>query len=190
MARAAKSVIIVDADLRRATLHKIFQVPNQVGLTGLLLQEKPDLEGSLQETEIENLRVLTSGPLPPNPAELLDSQKMHQLVELLQQEADFVIFDTPPCLPVTDAVILSLQVDGVLMVIRSGHTRRAAVKQAAADLAQGGARVLGIVLNRVSPGWSKGYDYYYYAEEGDEHPRRRRSRWYQRIPLLGQLFSG
>ena len=93
MAQSGRSVVLVDSDLRRPMLHKIFQVPNKMGLTSVLLQDDPILDGQLQETGVENLRVLTSGPLPPNPSELLGSQRMRHLIEQLEKEGDVVIFD-------------------------------------------------------------------------------------------------
>jgi len=188
MAQAGKSVVLVDSDLRRPMLHKIFQVPNREGLTTVLLEEEPLLDGRLQETGIENLRLLTSGPLPPNPSELLGSQRMRDLIERLEAEADIVIFDTPPTLPVTDAVVLATQTDGVLLVTDAGRTRRNAALGAAESMRQVGANVLGAVLNRLSPHRSGGYYHYYYYYAEDNKGRRRKGRWYQRLPLVGRLF--
>jgi capsular exopolysaccharide synthesis family protein len=192
MAQAGKSVVLVDSDLRRPMLHRIFQVPNVAGLTSVLLEDEPVVDGHLQETGVENLRVLTSGPLPPNPSELLGSQRMQRLVERLREEADVVVFDTPPALPVTDAAVLSTQTDGVLVVTYAGKTRRAAARQAVTNLKKVGGNLLGIAVNRLPPRGSGGYYYYYYHYyySGDRKGRRRGGRWYQRIPLLGRLFRG
>jgi len=192
MAQAGKSVVLVDSDLRRPMLHKIFQVSNKEGLTTVLLEEEPLLDGRLQETGIENLRLLTSGPLPPNPSELLGSQRMRTLIERLEVEADVVVFDTPPALPVTDAVVLATQTDGVLLVADAGKTRRSAALGAVENMRQVGANVLGAVLNRLSPRRSGGYYYYYYYyhyAEDNKGRRRRKRRWYQRLPLIGRLFT-
>ncbi|MFB0534689.1 MAG: polysaccharide biosynthesis tyrosine autokinase, partial [Anaerolineae bacterium] len=124
MAQAGLSVILVDSDLRRPVLHKIFDLPNKKGLTSVLLDGEPSLDGRLQTTQVENLRVLTSGPLPPNPSELLASQKMKSLIETLKGKADVVLFDSPPALVVTDAAVLAGQVDGVFLVADAGSTRR------------------------------------------------------------------
>ncbi len=191
MAQAGKSVVLVDSDLRRPMLHKIFQLQNKEGLTSVLLQDEPSLDGHLQETGIENLRVLTSGPLPPNPSELLGSQKMRQLIEQLKDRADVVLFDTPPAIPVTDATVLAAQADGVLLVADAGRTRRNMARQAVENLRQVGANLLGVALNRLSPRSAGGYYYYYYYyyySEDNKGRKRRRRRWYQRIPLLGRLF--
>ncbi len=182
MAQAGKSVVIVDTDLRRPMLHKIFQVPNREGLTSVLLEEEPLLDGQLQETGIENLRILTSGPLPPNPSELLGSQRMRKLTDRLQQEADVVLLDTPPALPVTDAAVLATVADGVLIVTDAGSTGRSAARQAVENLQQVGASLLGVVVNRLSARGSGKYYYYYYyyyhyAQNGKGRRRRRGRSW-------------
>jgi capsular exopolysaccharide synthesis family protein len=193
MAQAGKSVVLVDADLRRPLVHKIFQVPNKEGLTNSLLFG-PTANGRLQETGIDNLRVLTSGPLPPNPSELLGSQKMEALIEELKKEADIVVFDTPPGLPVTDAAVLATKVDGVVVVADAGKTRRSAVGQVADNLRKVGANIMGVAVNRLSPRGSGRYYYYYYYHYryAQDSVRRRRAYlpWYQRIPLIGRLFRG
>ena len=115
LAQTGQRVIVVDTDLRRPVLHKVFGVPNNVGLTNALLAgENVSLDGYLQPTEIETLSVLTSGPIPPNPSEMLGSHRMEHLVSVLSQAADIVLFDSPPVLAVTDAVVMARHVDGVL----------------------------------------------------------------------------
>ena len=151
MAQAGKLVVLVDADLRRPRLHQLFELPNEDGLTRALAEEKPILDGRLQETGINRLRVLTSGPLPPNPSELLGSNKMQSLIRQLTEQAELVIFDTPPVLPVTDAAVLARQTDGVLLIGEAGRTRRSAIHQAMENLQQVGANVVGTVLNRFAP---------------------------------------
>jgi len=178
MAQSGKSVVLVDSDLRHPLLHQFFQMPNSGGLTNALLQDEPSLDGWLQETGIENLRVLTSGPLPPKPSELLGSQKMRSIIEQLGEEADIAIFDTPPILLVTDAAVLATQVDGVLLVAQGGQTRRAAARQAVENLQQVGGNLLGAVLNRAR-GEQGGY-YYYYGEKRNRRGRLRR--WLSRLP--------
>jgi non-specific protein-tyrosine kinase len=184
MAQAGHSVVLVDADLRRSSLHKFFGVSNKAGLTDTLLMDEPAPDGRLQETGIENLRVLTSGPLPPNPSELLGSKKMHSLIERLAQEADIVIFDSPPLLAVTDAMVLATDADGVLLVTEAGKTRRTAARQASESLQKVRARILGIVLNRLSSRDSSGYGYYEYTPYGRRHPA-----WRKWIPTIGKESS-
>jgi succinoglycan biosynthesis transport protein ExoP len=177
MAQAGKSVVLVDSDLRRPVLHKIFQVPNKEGLTNVLLEETLYLNGQLQETGIENLRILTSGPLPPNPSELLGSKKMQRLLDELKEQADVVLFDTPPALAVTDAAVLASQTDGVLVVAEAGRTRRAAAKQALDNLKQVGATLMGVAMNRLSlRGLGRSYYYYYYYDSSEGKSRRRRKK--------------
>ncbi|RPI53645.1 MAG: polysaccharide biosynthesis tyrosine autokinase [Chloroflexi bacterium] len=160
VAQAGKSVILVDADLRRSSLHRFFALPSKEGLTNVLVQDELAVDGWLQETGIDNLRVLTSGPLPPDPADLLGSKRMHHLIECLEHEADLIIFDTPPTIPVSDATVLALEADAVLLVVEAGRTRRGAIRRTMEDLQRAGAHVLGAVLNRVTSRPSKGYYYY------------------------------
>jgi non-specific protein-tyrosine kinase len=175
MAQAGLSVILVDSDLRRPALHKFFGVDNKQGLTDALLQSAPNLDGYLQGTAIENLQVLTSGPLPPNPSELLGSQRMRDLVEQLKGKADVLLFDSPPVLAVTDAVVLANQVDGVLLIVDAGATRREAASRARETMAKVGASLLGVALNKLSARGAGGYYYYYYySSEGEGKERRRR----------------
>jgi len=175
MAQTGKSVLLVDADLRRSSLHKLFAASNEKGLTNLLLEDKLVLDGWLQETDTENLSILSSGLLPPNPSELLGSRKMQNLVEQLKEEFDMVIFDTPPLLPVTDAVVLSMESDSILLVVNAGHTRRGALRRATDALRQLEINVIGAVLNRVSAK-AVGSSSYYYHQAGTKGRRRRKTR--------------
>jgi tyrosine-protein kinase len=182
MAQAGQRVILVDSDLRRPILHKLFDLPNEQGLTSVLVEGDVAADGWLQDTSVENLKVITSGPLPPNPSELLGSQRMQKLVARLKDQADVVLYDSPPAMAVADAAVLAKQVDGTLLVVDSGETRRGLAQRAMAGLKQVGANVVGVVLNKVS--FSKGDYYYYYyshyshyADDGQgERRRRRRSR--------------
>lgn len=170
MAQAGKQVVLVDADMRRPMVHRLFDRPNNYGLTTAIVQGNPSPAQHLQDTDISNLRVLTTGPIPPNPAEMLGSQRMRELVDHLKEEADLVIFDSPPVLAVTDAAVLSTYVDGVLLVVEVGRTRRDVVYRAVDALRRVGASVLGAALNRVSSGRG-GYYYYKYYEYDDYYAR-------------------
>jgi non-specific protein-tyrosine kinase len=150
MAQAGHKTVIVDADLRRPTQHEIFQVPNLGGLTDLLCSQDFEIESYLRKTSVDNLYLITCGVLPPNPSELLGSQRMGRLLTKLGELADVVIYDSPPSLTVTDALVLSNRADGTVLVVRSDETRRDAVKQVIANLNQAGAKILGCVLNNVS----------------------------------------
>jgi non-specific protein-tyrosine kinase len=177
MAQAGLNVIAVDTDLRKPVMHKVFGASNSHGLSDGILQTNPGPLEHLQDTEIENLRVLPSGPLPPNPAELLGSERMKAIIEQLSEEADIVLFDSPPSLVVTDAAILSARLDGVIMVNDAGHTRRDQARRGVEILQRVGANVLGVVLNRLSlrGGGQYYYRHYYYrSEDGDRRKRRRR----------------
>ncbi len=178
MAQAGKSVIVVDADLRRPVQHRIFGVENREGLTDMLLDETPTLNGRLKETGVENLHLLNTGPLPPNPSELLGSQRMRDLIERLKEEADIILFDSPPSLAVTDASVLATQTDGVLLVADVGRTRKSFARQGVERLRQVGANLVGVVLNRLRSGRGGYYHYYYYYYYGD-HKKRRRRGWRQ-----------
>jgi succinoglycan biosynthesis transport protein ExoP len=161
MALAGEDVILVDADLRRGGLAQVFGLEAAVGLTSVVIGQVP-LAQALQSYG-RNLRLLMSGRLPPNPSELLGSQLFNQLLRQLTEMADIVIVDAPPVLPVADALALSVQVDGVLLVVRHSVTQRAAAAEARRRLESMGAKLVGHVLNAVPPSASRGYyaDYAY-----------------------------
>lgn len=180
MAQAGLKVVLVDCDLRRPTVNKQFDMPNHFGLTDLMLQDPGQWNGVLQPSGLNNLHVVSSGSVPPNPSELLGSKRMHQLIEHLHHQADVVILDAPPLLPVTDALVLSSLADGVVMVIDYGVTRIGEAVQGKNQLDQAGARVLGVVMNKIPTG-RRGYSYYYYYYnrtyyEGEGTGKRRRGR--------------
>jgi non-specific protein-tyrosine kinase len=163
-AQAGRRVLLVDADLRKPSVHTIFGLPNGQGLTTMLRGETMTPEVVSHATEQANLRILTTGPLPPNPAELLGSHRMQSVLGLLKESADLVVFDSPPLQAVTDAAVLSSFSDGALLVVDAGHSRRRAVRQAYQALERAGANVLGVVLNRVAE--KSSFDYAgYYGEE-------------------------
>lgn len=184
MAKAGDRVIVVGADLRKPTLHEVFGCSRDIGLTSVLTGHM-EWEDALQTTPVEGIRLLASGPIPPNPAELLGSERMHQLLSELRGEADMVIVDAPPVLNVADAVVLSRWVDGYLYVVSVGLTPREAIKEGKRRLDQVGARLLGTVVNRID-GRSASYAYYQYSyKEGSEVGQRS---WWQR--LLGSRGNG
>ena len=144
-----RRVLLVDADLRKPAVHNLFDIPNTQGLTTMLRSDAVSLESVAHTNEQERLRVLTSGPLPPNPAEMLGSQRMLTVLQRLQASQDVLIIDSPPLRVVTDAAILSAFVDGTLLVIDANTSRRAAVRLGREALNRVNAQVLGVVLNRV-----------------------------------------
>lgn len=163
MAQGEKKVVLVDADLRRPQVHRRFGLANIVGLSDLFLMMRPLVtlpRGVIQSSGAPGLDVVTSGKLPPNPAELLTSHKMTQFLDLLSQEYDLIVVDTPPVLTVTDAAALASRMDGVILVAKPGVTKLSAFKQSVEQLRGVGARVLGVVLNEVNP-TSRKYGYYY-----------------------------
>jgi capsular exopolysaccharide synthesis family protein len=178
MAQGGQRVAIVDADLRRPEQHHLHHQSNRHGLSEALIQEGLHLNGALQPAGVDNLVLLTTGAIPPNPAEILGSQKMAGLMDLVGAEAERVIIDSPPVSAVTDAVVLAGVADGVLLVIEAGKTRLGPALQVREQLARVGANVVGVVLNKV-PVRRDGYYYsnYYYYYSGyyaaDQQPRRR-----------------
>jgi len=157
-ANAGNDVILVDSDLRRPSLNRLFALSNDRGLTSIMLDES-DAALALQATQIERLRVLTSGPLPPNPSELLSSQRLDRIVKALADSSDLVLLDCPPIIAVTDAAILARKVDAVLLVVHAGKTRREHAARARQLLDKVNANVLGVVLNNAETDSSL-YQYY------------------------------
>jgi non-specific protein-tyrosine kinase len=176
IAQAGARVILVDSDLRRPTLHRIFALPNSSGLTSILLDPDTQLPALIQASGVDNLRIMTSGPQPPNPSELLGSKRMESVIEALQQEADIIIFDSPPVLAATDGLVLSSRVDATILIIRAGHTRRSPARHAREALKTVGANTLGAVLNRLAKSEHSMYQGYYYAEDGEKRKTREKSR--------------
>jgi capsular exopolysaccharide synthesis family protein len=150
MAQGDKRTMLVDTDLRRPTLHTIFDLSNDTGLTSLFIDAKGPIEPAFKDVGVPNLQVLTSGPLPPNPAEVLGSQRMLEVIAALRQRADIVLFDAPPVIAVTDALVLGTRVDGVVLVIDAGATRREHARRAKEQLEKLNIRIVGAVLNGAS----------------------------------------
>lgn len=168
-AQSGSRVLLVDGDLRKPTLHRIFGLDNQRGLTTTMIEGK-SLADVAVPTRVPNLSVVVSGPLPPNHAELAASRRMHDLLEAATRVFDLVIIDTPPVLSVSDAVALAAQTDGVILVVRGGKTSGEAVRRAAEQIDAVKGRILGVLLNRVDMRRDRYYaDYhgYYDAYGGD-----------------------
>jgi non-specific protein-tyrosine kinase len=147
MAEGGKRVVMVDCDLRRPSLHLIVGLADQPGLTTMMLNDA--LAPPLQATPYPNVSLVAAGPLPPNPAELISSERFTRVLAVIAAEADVVLVDAAPISAVTDATILATRVDGVLLVVDSGRTRRDPGRRAAEQLQRVGARVLGAVLTNV-----------------------------------------
>ncbi len=163
VAETGKKVALVDADLRRPSLHLAFGLENRVGLTTALLKDTPVLGDVFRPAPYTTLRLMTSGPLPPNPAELLDWEGFDALLERLKRDVDLVVLDSPPVLAVADARILAAKADATILIIDSGRTRAGAVRKALQALATANATVLGVVLNKVGKSGRPYGDYYYYS---------------------------
>jgi len=158
LAQTGAEVLMLDCDLRRPRLHAQFGLPNTKGLTTWLSGEK-NLDGLIQTCDkAPNLKILTSGPVPPNPAELLGSEEMRKLLNTLSEQYAHIIIDSPPAISFTDASILSTMVDGVILVVHGGRSSRAVVRRAKQQLLDVGAHIFGVVLNNVKV---ESHDYYY-----------------------------
>jgi capsular exopolysaccharide synthesis family protein len=170
-------VILVDADLRKPSLHYMFDMQIDPGFTNLVLDQSSAIEDFLRPTNVENLRVLTCGIIPPNPAELLGSPRAAVVMEQLAAYADIVVYDSPPAATVVDAVVMGPRVDAVLHVIHAGKTRIDLVRRCKALLERGGAHILGPVLNQVSLPELRSYSYYYsYSYKQANGKRSKRSK--------------
>jgi polysaccharide biosynthesis transport protein len=178
LAQSGHKVIVVDTDLRRPVQHKIFQVSNSEGFCDAVLTPSLSVMNFVMPTEIENLYIMPAGSLPPNPAELLASERALHVMDALKAQADVVLFDSPPVLVVTDAAILGSRVDGVILVNDLGNTRRAMARRAVEELNRARNHILGLVLNRMSSQYGGGsyYQYYYtyYYRDGErvKHDQR------------------
>nr|WP_318509307.1 CpsD/CapB family tyrosine-protein kinase [Bacillus sp. T3] len=159
-AQQGKRVLMVDADMRKPTVHYTFQVQNIYGLTNVLTKTVP-FEHAICVSDVENLEILTSGPIPPNPAELLASKAMLDFITTIERQYDMVIFDSPPVLAVADAQILANLCEGIIMVVSSGKTEIDAAAKAKEMLAGAKGKVLGAVLNNKK--LEKSNYYYYYG---------------------------
>ena len=156
----------MDADLRRPTIHDLFGLTNDHGLSTLMQGDEATYETATHETDVPGLRVLTTGPLPPNPAELLASPRMRAILDELLENVDLVVIDSPPLQAVTDAAILSSLVDGTVLVAGAGRTRRASLLRGRDALQRVGANVLGVMLNGVSEGMDSGGAFAYFGYYG------------------------
>lgn len=154
MAQSGRRTIVVDTDLRRPALHELFGAQMSPGLTDAMMAAAGELP--LQKTAVENLWLLSSGPKPPNPADLLGAERMAQIIAQLTEQADIVLFDAPPVMAAADAAILGARVDGVLLVIQAGKTRRDHSERARETLEKSRAHVVGAALTNAPKDSSMG----------------------------------
>lgn len=164
-AQSERKVILLDGDLRKPTAHHTFGLTNRLGLSSVISQQC-SLAEAIQVTDTPNLHVITSGVIPPNPAEMMASKKMTSLIDQLRETYDIVLIDTPPLLAVTDAQVISTKCDGVVLVIDQGKVKRDIAIKAAKSLENVNARILGVVLNNVKRKANEEAYYYYYGVQG------------------------
>lgn len=179
-AQSGSKTLLIDGDLRKPRLHKHFGFSNDSGITTILARRE-NYTKHLHEGPVENLHVLVSGPVPPNPSELLSSNSMKQLIVSLKEDYDMVLIDAPPVGTVTDAAILSTLVDGTILVASSGHVEIEAIQRARDLLDKVNANIIGVVLNKLAKNAQGNYYYYYYYyygedEEQDVKKRHRKRR--------------
>lgn len=170
LTQAGKSVLLIDCDMRNPTVHKNFNLSNKVGLSSCISMGTT-LSDAVQKTSIEGLYALTGGVIPPNPSELLGSEQMKNVLQRAKEQYDYVLIDTPPVMPVTDALIVSRFVDGMILVIASAEVKVEIARDVKNQLVNAGANILGVVLNKVRSehhGYGYGY-YYYYCNDGEKH---------------------
>lgn len=167
LTQAGKSVLLIDCDMRNPTVHKNFNLSNKVGLSSCISMGTA-LSDAVQKTSIEGLYALTGGVIPPNPSELLGSEQMKNVLQRAKEQYDYVLIDTPPVMPVTDALIVSRFVDGMILVIASAEIKVEMARDVKNQLQHAGANILGVVLNKVRSehhGYGYGYYYYYGSKE-------------------------
>ncbi|MDF2532093.1 MAG: capsular biosynthesis protein [Clostridia bacterium] len=172
-AQSGSKVLLIDADLRKPRIHKVFHVPNDVGMTTILAQ-RVEYTDCLTRSVVDNLYILASGPIPPNPSELLSSQAMKKFIDSLKNDFDIILIDAPPIGVVTDSAILSTITDGTILVVSSGQVEMEAVQRSKELLVRVNANLLGVVLNKITKenqGSAYNY-YYYYTDEAEDHKRK------------------
>lgn len=149
VAQVDQRIIVVDCDLRRPCLHRLFGLPNDTGLTTMMVDDQALAVPPIQTTPIKGLLLLSSGPLPPRPSDLLGSVRMDKVIARLVELADMVLFDAPPLMAVPDAVVLATKVSGTLLVVSAGETKREQAQRAIERLRKVNARIVGAVLNNA-----------------------------------------
>ncbi|MFJ8064775.1 CpsD/CapB family tyrosine-protein kinase [Psychrobacillus sp. NPDC096426] len=161
-AQEGKKVLLVDTDMRKPTVHYTFHLTNTLGTSNLLTRQAT-VEEVVKTSEIENLDIITCGPIPPNPAELLSSQTMNNVIGEMKESYDIIIFDAPPVLSVADAQILSNKCEGTILVMNTGETEKGGVIKAKEALVSSQANIIGVVLNN----FQLQKDHYYYQYYGN-----------------------
>jgi len=172
LAQLGGDTLLIDADLRRARCHRVLAVNNRPGLTEVLTGAR-ELHEVIQSTEVDNLYLLSAGSVPPNPTELLGSARMEESLKRLHDNCEFVVIDSSPVLPVSDALLLAKLVDGVIVVANGTTTPRQQIRNACARIEYARGKILGVVLNRIkvnNPEYRYYYHNEYYTLSADDHP--------------------
>ncbi len=179
LAQNDRKVLVIDADLRRPKVHSLLKLVNTDGLSDLFVSNGVPIESHFKETCTQGLYALLTGKLPPNPSELLGSEKMRQILAEAEQYLDLVVIDSPPVMAVTDPAVMAPIVDGVVMVVKPGISQMAVIKQSVEMLQRGGVIILGFVLNEVDFRGSRNYYYkgYYYASKDYNHSTKTPNRF-------------
>jgi capsular exopolysaccharide synthesis family protein len=166
MAQAGGRILLIDTDMRKPRIHKSFRLKAEKGISSVMAGDLP-LKDAICKSDVPNLDVLPCGPMPPNPAELLHTERFRKILAECRASYDRVILDSPPIGPVTDPAIIGSVTDGVVLVLRAGHTTREAAQYARRQLGDAGARILGLVVNQTDrKGRGYGYGYGYYTPYG------------------------
>lgn len=172
-AQLHKRTLLIDADLRKPVQHNVFKHSRAPGLSEYLVGEKDDYNDLIHSTKVDNLSIMTAGKLPPNPSELLGSNRMSEMINQLESEWDIILFDSPPIVAVTDSSMISSEIDALVLVVKAGQTERAAIDRALDTIKNVKAPLIGVILNGASPETIAGkysyyysyYNYYYHSDE-------------------------
>ena len=164
-ANLGKKTILVDTDLRRPVVHKVFNLDREPGVTNFLAGQTDEIATLVKKTDIENLSIITSGVIPPNPSEILGSQRMIDMLKKLESEWDMVLFDSPPLVAVTDANMISREIDSIVLIVKVGQTDKKAFHHTISNLRNINAPLGGIIMNAVTNKGSYGSYYYYYYHQ-------------------------
>jgi len=174
MAQSGSKVLLMDADFRRPVISKLFNLSNKKGLSNMLVSGYENYKASIQSTGINNLDIITSGPIPPNPSELLGSQSMKNFLEIIENEYDIILIDSPPVGTVTDAAVLSTIVDGVILLVSSGKVSIEIARRAKESLRKVSANIIGVVMNNIKIEHDNYYYYNLYSIENGLNEKRKR----------------
>ena len=184
LAQSGKKALLVDADLRRPILHRVFNTDRNMGLSAVLAGEL-SLDNAIVETDIPNLSILAAGPMSANPSEILDSDQMRDVIHRIREHYDIILLDSSPVLGMADTSVLASQCDAVLIIIKAGETLRRGLRMVVAQLERVGVQMFGVVLNDVDIRRDRYYYYYYSPYEDDEE--RTGGKWGKRYPAKQEL---